>query len=131
MTRGRVNATIDDVLHAETLSSIMVMRVLRNLDLATTSQIQYWDEYGWIKSENAHIREARRIYTQHQFRKIWFLAYLVNRVGLRAAKAHHFAEILAKQSIEDLRPMIWITYKSMTVGIPNVLAEALNGNPSH
>jgi hypothetical protein len=114
---------ITDCLNEDELTSHIVLRILRmhHMDISS-KHLDYWCRNGWVTAINGETERgsSNRRFDQHGFRKVWFMHHLTNVMGFGSRKAAIFAEKLAQESVDANKAMLWVTYKNVTMGIPNI-----------
>jgi hypothetical protein len=123
------NADFQYYLTLPLIGSTRAMRVLRDKGVLDLAQLKYWVNLGIVREVNPEREHQRRrkIYTQDEFRKIYYMGVLVNFLGFVPRYAATVAEKLVKAP--EHNGLLWVEYKAGDVKVQMGITplEDING----
>lgn len=95
--------------------------LLRHIPELSSPVLSQWVQHGYVEPMRGEGYNGYRVYSQEQYVKARYMAYLVYKMGFTPKAASDIADIALKQEIVQ-RNLVWIAYSGAMIGIP-ILGE--------
>lgn len=111
------------------LSSVRVGKLLGSRNIVTGPQVKYWASLGLVRESNP-IREhqrLRKVYSQEEFRKVYYMGLLVNYLGFIPKNAARVADRLMSAPAHNGKHWVEYTVAGITMQVGVTALEQPDG----